>query len=98
MSAYIKLSTLEYPRHIGDIWLEHPELTNQYVCPETYAIVHDVEMPRYDFKTQKIIEQHPVNIDGVWHKSWKVVNYTVQELNQIKEAELEFEKLKNDRS
>jgi len=89
MSAYIKLSTLEYPRHIGDIWIEHPELNEQYVCPKTYAIVNDVELPAYDPTKQIIFEIKPILKDGKWYKVWNVRDYNQQELDAIAQAEIE---------
>ena len=94
MSAYIKISTLEYPRHIGDIWLDHPEfkgkqVDGQYTFPETYAIVEDVELPIFDSSKQTIFEIKPILKDGKWYKVWDVRDYTQQELDAIAQAEIE---------
>ena len=83
MSFYIKLSTLEYPRHQGDIRLEHPEIGNDFVCPETYAIVENGTIPTYDPSTQQLKENAPFLNDGVWYKNWYVYNYTDDELNMF---------------
>lgn len=86
MSAYIKLSTLEYPRHEGDIRLDHPEIIESqtgetFPCPETYAPVRYSDVPVFDLKTQKCVESTPEQVDGVWQMTWTVVNLTQEELD-----------------
>ena len=80
MSAYIKLSTLEYPRHQGDIRLEHPNIGEEFVCPETYAHVEYVEMPEFDNQIQTAYELPPVNTNNVWSMVWAVRDLTTEEL------------------
>lgn len=85
MNAYIKLSTLEYPRYEGDIRLEYPEILESqtgetFVCPDTYEVVEATERPTYDGKTQIAYELPPQKIDGVWKMVWDVRNYTEDEL------------------
>jgi hypothetical protein len=94
MSAYIKISTLEYPRHIGDIWLDHPEfkgkqVDGKYTFPETYAIVEDVEFSSYDSSKQVIFETSPILKNGKWYKVWGVRDLTQEELDAIAQAEIE---------
>lgn len=91
MSYYIKLSTLDYPKHQGDIRLEHPEIGDEFICPDTYAEVLDKEKPNYDFKIQTIYEDPPSLIDGKWYKNYVVRNYTQQELDHIKKFNDEAE-------
>jgi hypothetical protein len=91
MSYYIKLSTLDYPKHQGDIRLEHPEIGDEFICPDTYAEVLDTERPSYDFKIQTIYEDPPSLIDGKWYKNYVVRNYTQQELDAFKKANDEYE-------
>jgi hypothetical protein len=80
MSAYIKLSTLEYPRHQGDIRLEHPNIGEEFVCPETYAHVEYVEMPDHNHETQTAYQLLPVQTDKVWSMVWAVRDLTAEEL------------------
>lgn len=88
MSAYIKLSTLEYPRYEGDIRLEHPEIREDqtwpdFPCPDTYALVTPVEIPEFNRKTQCIEEQTPIQIDGVWTQQYLVRELNEEELQAI---------------
>ena len=69
MSAYIKLLTLEYPKHEGDIRLEHPEIHEDqtgetFPCPETYAPVIWVNPPTIT-ETQRCHEGAPELLNGV---------------------------------
>jgi len=85
MSAYIKLSTLEYPRHEGDIRLEHPEIQESqtgdtFPCPNTYALVVPTDRPAFDGATQTAQEQAPLQVNDVWTQQWSVRDLTVQEL------------------
>lgn len=78
MTAYIKLSTLEYPRHEDDIRREHPSITKEqtgeaFPCPDTYALVHESPRPFADFDLQQIaVEIAPQQINGVWTQQWEV--------------------------
>ena len=85
MSLYIKLETLEYPRHEGDIRLEHPEITEDqtgetFPCPPTYAKVEFSPFPDHDPATHKFVELLPENVDGVWSQKFQVVPLTEQEI------------------
>jgi|APGre2960657373_1045057.scaffolds.fasta_scaffold39788_2 hypothetical protein len=84
MSSYIKLSTLEYPRHEGDIRSEYPEITVDqtgatFPCPDTYALVEETPIPEVT-DTQTFAELAPVCIDGVWRRVWSVTELTSEEL------------------
>lgn len=86
MSFYIKLSTNEYPRHQGDIILEHPELADNFVCPDTYALVEWTDPPEHDKVTQRIEQTTPVLTNGIWKMSWIVRAATEWELEQTRLA------------
>lgn len=79
MSAYIKLSTLEYPRHQGDIRLEHPEIGDKFVCPNTYAEVLWVDAPEINYESQICYEIAPQLKDGQWIMVWEVRDLTEQD-------------------
>ena len=87
MTSYIKLSTLEYPRHQGDILIEHPEIpTDQlgdtFPCPSTYAVVARVAVPECYDHTKTVEQLPPVQIDGVWTQQFLVRDMTEEELQK----------------
>lgn len=84
MTTYIKLSTLEYPRHEGNIRQEYLEISEDltgpaFPCPDTYARVEDTPEPTAT-DTQVVIEQSPECVDGVWRRVWLVRDATPEEL------------------
>lgn len=86
MSAYIKLTTLEYPRHEGDIRLDHPEILESqtgdtFPCPETYALVVPTQRLIFNPATSKCVEGAPVQTDGVWQMTWVVIPLTQEEID-----------------
>jgi hypothetical protein len=85
MSSYIKLSTLEYPRHEGDIRLEYPEITEDqtgdaFPYPDwAYAKVIYVSPPEVE-DTQLYYEIPPVlREDGMYYMTWEVRDLTQEE-------------------
>ena len=84
MSAYIKLSTNEYPRHIGDIQLDKAGMAD-------YAPVKWVDAPTIN-STQCCFEGSPVQVDNEWQMVWIVRDLTAEEIEQAKQY---IEKLKN---
>ena len=91
MTTYIKLSTLEYPRHEGDIRLEYPEITEDqtgdtFPCPDTYALVEWVDPPTIDETTQAVEQQPPAQHSGVWKMVWAVRDLTAEELQARADA------------
>lgn len=92
MTTYIKLATLEYPRHEGDIRAEHPEILesqtgDSFPCPETYAPVQWVSPPLVDTSTQAVVQGAPEFVDGAWRVTWVVRALTQEELDIIAEIE-----------
>ena len=92
MITYIKLSTLEYPRHEGDIRLEHPEILESqtgdtFPCPGTYAPVSNTEPP--EISDSQTLEQPQAIQDefGNWILSWSVRDLTPEEIQLRKEFE-----------
>ena len=87
MSAYIKLSTLEYPRHEGDIRIEYPDIREDqtgstFPCPDTYALVTWVDNPtvRHD---ERYYEGLPELVDGTWRMTWLVRPATQEEQDAL---------------
>jgi hypothetical protein len=66
MSTYIKLSTLEYPRHIGDIQIDPAGM-------DDYAPVEWVDAPIINSQRERASIAQPINKDGAWVTSWSVV-------------------------
>ena len=63
MSTYIKLSTLEYPRHQGDIDRDPAGAAD-------YAPVQWVDRPAFDATRERCSVGQPENRDGQWHTVW----------------------------
>lgn len=83
MSTYIKLSTMEYPRHEGDIRLEHPEIAEAFACPETYAVVEFVSPPEITDDNLRCEEAPPIFEKGVWKMVWNTRQATQEEINWV---------------
>jgi hypothetical protein len=64
--AYIKLSTEEYPRFQGDIRLEHPEIGDVFICPDTYAEVYDPATAVVPGENEIAVEGAPLKTGGRW--------------------------------
>jgi len=75
MNAYIKLSTNDYPRHIGDIEIDPAGM-------DDYASVQWVDWPVFNRETQRCVEGSPVQIDGQWCMTWTVRNATQTEIDE----------------
>jgi hypothetical protein len=87
MSVYIKLSTLEYPRHEGDIRQEHPEIPanatgDSFPCPTTYALVEQTPPPTCDESVETVDQIAPVFESGRWISQWIVRPLTAYELEK----------------
>lgn len=82
MSTYIKLSTMEYPRHIGDIELDPAGM-------QDYAVVEYVAPPTFDSYTQRCAQRLPEQRNGQWVMAW--------DISQIPEPEM-AEKVRKDRN
>lgn len=78
MSAFIKLSTLEYPRHVGDIAIDP-------VGPHDFEPVAWVDKPAHDPEKQDCLEGAPVQQDGQWVMTWVVTDLTPEEIQDRKD-------------
>jgi hypothetical protein len=65
MSTYIKLSTLEYPRHIGDIEIDPAGMAD-------YAPVEWVEPPNINPKRERLSNSQPLQQEGRWVTNWAI--------------------------
>jgi hypothetical protein len=65
MEAYIKLSTKEYPRHIGDIEIDPAGMAD-------YAPVEWIGPPQIDNRRQRMALGEPLLTDNVWKTTWNI--------------------------
>lgn len=65
MSTYVKLSTMEYPRHIGDIQIDPAGMAD-------YALVEWVDPPQYNSSIE-YLSNEPKKEGTTWKISWKVL-------------------------
>lgn len=79
MSTYIKLSTLEYPRHVGDIAID-PQGS------QDYELVQWVDRPEYNHNTQICYELAPKKINSIWLMQWAVRELTEEEIQDINQS------------
>jgi hypothetical protein len=72
--VYINTITGEYPLTTKNIRQENKNISfsNIFVAPEWYSVVTNIDKPIHDILTQKIVELHPVLIDGVWTQVWEI--------------------------
>jgi len=96
---YIKLSTLEFPRHEGDIRLEHPEIPenltgDSFPCPNTYAKVIAEPFPIIDDTKQSYVYDVPKNENGTWTVGYVIINYSPEEIARIAEMKAKANPLK----
>ena len=87
MTTYIKLSTLQYPVHEGDIRLEFPEILEtltgeDFPCPDTYSKVKWVDLPSVNSNLQTFYELPPTQINGEWTMVWEIRDLTEEEREQ----------------
>jgi hypothetical protein len=99
MTAYIKLSTNEYPLYEGNIRLDYPiiskELTgDMFPYPEDYAPVAWTDMPVVDPKKNEYANLlPPILINNVWTTQWEIKTKTPEELAVIKAEQEALDKL-----
>lgn len=65
MSTYIKLSTLEYPRHIGDIQIDPAGMAD-------YAEVQWIDQPKFNPARERCNIATPTKQGDVWVTNWEV--------------------------
>ena len=77
MSTYIKLSTLQYPFHEGDLTIDSANSSE-------YALVQETNCPEYDIDTQMCEWGQPEQINGEWRMTWRVRDLTNSEIEKRK--------------
>jgi len=71
----------EYPRHIGDIQLEHPKFKDGDTLPEGWVKVAEADRPTVG-ENQVAYEAHPEEVDGVMTQNWIVRDMTQEEIDR----------------
>ena len=84
MTTYINTTTGEYPRHIGDILIEHPNADPLgETLPTGWARVRYIAPPltnTYDPLIQRAVQLAPLLEDGIYSMQWTVRDMTESEL------------------
>lgn len=68
MSAYLKLSTMEYPRFPGDVEADPDGAT-------AYVLVQDDPVPTFRPDREHILYGTPENRDGTWYNPWRISKF-----------------------
>ena len=95
--SYLKLSTMQYPLHEGDIRLEYPEITEDqtgatFPLPDGYVAVEQTSPPSFDAATQYVKQGAPVLVNGVWQSTWVVNDYTATQITNRQKRIAEMNK------
>lgn len=78
--AYLNTETMEYPRHIGDLYIIGYKDGNS--LPENWVEVQESPMPSLG-ENQKVVEISPALIGDVWTQQWQIENLTEAEIEQL---------------
>jgi hypothetical protein len=70
----------EYPRHPGDVQLVSPGWEEGDALPEGWVAVEESTYPTEIPADHKVVEEPPVEVDGVWRQQWAVVPLTEEEI------------------
>ena len=88
---YLKLSTMEYAFHEGDIRLEHPDIPKDqtgdtFPAPEGYALVKQTAPPKHNPRKQYLTQSTPIKVGKVWQSVWVVNDMTPEQVAELAEA------------
>lgn len=90
-NSYLKVSTMQYPLHQGDIRLMYPDMGEEFVIPDADIVeVEDTPVPSIGVN-EYLVENVPVLIDGKWTRQFEVRQLTAEEI----EARDEFMAMMN---
>lgn len=89
---FLKLSTMQYPVHEGNIRLEYPEIREDqtgdtFPLPSGYVEVEQTPKPTYSPKTQYLTQSAPVKVGQTWQSVWVVNNMTAEQIADIAKAD-----------
>ena len=71
----------EYPRHIGDIQLEHPDFKEGDTLPEGWVKVQQAERPAVG-TDELVYEGFPNEVNGEFVQNWQVRDMTAEEIER----------------
>ena len=74
---FIRLADLAYPRHEGDVRLEHPQFDGINL-PDGWAAVEPTEPPT-TVDQQVLQEIAPELVNGTWEQRWTILKLTKEE-------------------
>ena len=72
-TAYINLTTNEYPKYAGDIELSPNDI---------FVKVDWTDKPEFNINLQRCFETYPIEINGFWKMVWCVRDATQEEIDQ----------------
>lgn len=71
---FININTLEFPRHEGDVRLEHPDMGETFICPIDFAMVTLNAPPAFDANTQVVELGTPYKQNEQWFVDYVIIN------------------------
>lgn len=75
----LKTPNGDYPRFLGDLWLEHPDYKEGEPLPDGWVQVEYTPRPEVD-EDSKAVEIEPVLQDGVLYQAWEIQPLTEYEI------------------
>jgi hypothetical protein len=72
----------EYPRHIGDVQIEHPNWTPEDSLPDGWSQVTETPFNLEVGENQTAYEAAPQEVDGLWRQVWAVRDLTEAEIER----------------
>jgi hypothetical protein len=84
----------EYPRHIGDVQIEHPTWNPGDQLPEGWNQVIETPMNLEAGENQTVYEGAPQEVDGSWRQVWAVRDLTEAEIERKNAPQTLVAKLK----
>lgn len=79
MSTYINTNTNEYPKHIGDLYLEGWNDGDN--LPDGWFLVKETQMPEVN-EGQAVRESMPIFINDQWTQQWELYDITQEMIEQ----------------
>lgn len=85
MATYINTDTNKYPLYEGDIRLIYPDMGDEFVLPNGFAVVLESDLPTIT-ETQTFTEVTPqLKADGSYERVYVIRDWTEEELQHNQE-------------